>query len=432
MFVRLENTPRDYAWGSTTAIAELLGREPSGAPEAELWLGTHAGSPTRIADPAQVGGYETLAQWVAAEPELTLGTKGHPGSPATSSAPESPAEQPALGFLLKLLAAGQPLSLQAHPSIAQADEGFARENAAGIPLTAPHRNYKDRNHKPELIVALSATFEALCGFRPTGDVERILLEFIAAGSARGLAVDALTHFYAELLHRRETVGEERAISWALTWLLTGANGVQELVAQCVAVARDATTPAVEMATVRELAAEYPGDPGIVLALLLNRVSLRRGEALYLPAGNMHAYLRGLGVELMAASDNVLRGGLTAKHIDVAELVAVTQCQPLAIPALRPIVLAPGVRGFAPDVPDFGLLQVTLDDAVNGGHASLRFDGPAILICTAGEISLAGEQSSTAAHRGDFFFVTPNEGVVDLHGFGEIFAARQGLSPDLTT
>jgi len=419
VFVRLENTPRDYAWGSTTAIAELVGRKPSGSPEAELWLGTHAGSPTRIADPAQVGGYETLAQWVAAEPELTLGKASAGG-------------QPALGFLLKLLAAAHPLSLQSHPSIAQAEEGYAREDAAGIPVTAANRNYKDRNHKPELIVALSPTFEALCGFRPTGDVLRVLQEFTKAGSAKGLAVDALADFSQELLRCLESRGEESAISWALTWLLTGADGVQKLVEQFVILANATTTPPAESATVRELAAEYPGDPGIVLALLLNRVSLKRGEALYLPAGNMHAYLSGLGVELMAASDNVLRGGLTPKHIDVAELVAVTQCQPLAVPALSPLVLAAGVHQFAPGVPDFALLQLSLDDALNGGHAAVTFDGPAILICTAGEISLVGQQSSGVMQRGDFFFVTPDEGVVNFHGFGEIFAARQGLSPDSAT
>jgi mannose-6-phosphate isomerase len=202
VFVRLENAPRDYAWGSPTAIAELLGREPSGSPEAELWLGTHAGSPTRIAEPSQVGGYETLAQWVAAEPELTLGHGPHPAE-----------EGPALGFLLKLLAAARPLSLQAHPSIAQAREGYAREEAAGIPVTAPSRNYKDRNHKPELIVALSATFEALCGFRPMGTVMKVLQEFIETGTEKELSVDALIQFADGLARNSATSGEETAISW---------------------------------------------------------------------------------------------------------------------------------------------------------------------------------------------------------------------------
>jgi mannose-6-phosphate isomerase len=215
---------------------------------------------------------------------------------------------------------------------------------------------------------------------------------------------------------------------ALNFLLTGENGVDELVAQCVTVANETREPSAEAVTVCELDREYPGDPGIVLALLLNRVSLNRGEALFLPAGNMHAYLSGLGVELMAASDNVLRGGLTRKHIDVAELVTVTQCQPLAIPRLVPQELARGIRGFAPDGCDFSLLQITLEEAENGGHAEMNFDGPAILICTNGEISCAGKQSSEVVQRGDFFFLTPDESVVEFTGSGEIFVARQGLNP----
>lgn len=413
MFVRLENTPRDYAWGSTTAIADLLGREPSGGPEAELWLGTHEGSPTRIADPKQVGGYLTLADWVATKPELRI------------------------GFLLKILAADHPLSLQAHPSREQAREGYAREDAAGVPLTSPTRNYKDRNHKPELILALSPTFDALCGFRPREETLRVLREFIEVSRIRGVSSPSLEAFAAELAHH---VSDEAAMTWALEWLLTGAPGVQELVQECAELATllvsgssSAGSPPVSMTimaeaeTVRELAAEYPGDPGIVLALLLNRVRLSRGEALYLPAGNMHAYLRGLGVELMASSDNVLRGGLTPKHIDVAELLTITQCQPLPIPTLPPTVVAAGVEIFAPAVDDFALVHVLLTASVNGGHASESFDGPAIIICTEGEITLAGERSSIVLGRGQFCFVTPDEGLVVFTGFGEIFVARKGLS-----
>ena len=421
MFVRLENTPRDYAWGSTTAIAELLGREPSGGPEAELWLGTHPGSPTRISDPTQVGGYATLADWVTAKPELSI------------------------GFLLKILAAGQPLSLQAHPSLAQARDGYAREEAAGVPLTSPTRNYKDRNHKPELIVALSSTFDALCGFRSREETLRVLREFIVEGRNQGIPTQPLVAFSKAF---EQAGSDEEALTWALEWLLTGANGVQELITACVDIARadiasediasediakgtEASSRKIEpteLATVRELAAEYPGDPGIVLALLLNRVRLTRGEALYLPAGNMHAYLSGLGVELMAASDNVLRGGLTPKHIDVAELLAITQCRPLPVPILPATLLAAGVEIFAPAVDDFALLHVLLETPLNGGQASMNCDGPAIVICTDGEVVLTGNQSSLRLRRGDYCFITPDEGVITLEGFGEIFGARKGLSP----
>jgi mannose-6-phosphate isomerase len=407
MFVRLENTPRDYAWGSATAIAQLQAREPSGGPEAELWIGTHAGSPTRIADPSQVGGYGTLAEWVAVTPELSI------------------------GFLLKVLAADHPLSLQAHPSIAQARAGFAREDAAGVPLTSPMRNYKDRNHKPELIVALSSTFDALCGFRSREESLSVLQEFMERAADSGASTASLTIFVDEI-QRRST--DELAVSWALEWLLTKASGVHELIQECVELAAviQKTAGAAEVAasTVLEIAAEYPGDPGIVLALLLNRVRLTRGEALYLPAGNMHAYLKGVGIELMASSDNVLRGGLTPKHIDVAELLSVTQCHPLPVPLLTPVIAAPGVDVFAPNVNDFALVHVRLDATLNGGQARALLDGPAIVICTEGEIALGGKVSSLVLRRGEFCFVTPEEGTVTFSGEGEGFLAQKGSIHDV--
>lgn len=429
MFVRLENTPRDYAWGSTTAIAELLGTTPSGQPEAELWFGTHPGSPTRIVNPDQVGGYTTLEHWVAAEPAVALG-----------------AGSTHLPFLLKLLAADHPLSLQTHPSRAQAVEGFAREDAAGIALSSPTRNYKDRNHKPELIVALSPTFDALCGFRPASEVLRILKTFVDAAQATALLSPALDAFIAEFEQRSDHgKHDEPAIEWALAWLLGGLDGgtaegavgaqpsrpgaasepvgVQGLVAEISALA--ATGDNADAVTVRELMGEYPNDPGIVLALLLNRVRLVRGQALFLPAGNMHAYLHGFGVELMASSDNVLRGGLTPKHVDVAELLAVTQCVPLPIPFLIPQELAAGVTLFSAGVEDFQLHHVVVNAQINGGQAHLDVAGPAILLCIAGLVSVTGGSSSCELTQGQAAFVTPDEGPLTASGTGEFFIASRG-------
>ncbi len=273
MFVRIGNTPRDYAWGSTTAIAGLLGTTPSGAPEAELWLGAHPGSPARILDSTQTDGATDLAHWTETSGKLP--------------------------YLLKVLAAASPLSLQAHPSSAQALAGFERENAEGLAPDSPERNYKDPFHKPEMIFALSDPFDALCGFREPTD-GRAALERLAGGDPAVAAFAAtLDGPAAEVLRR------------ATEWLLGGAPEVADVVDAVVAAARDAE--GVDADTVRMLAAAFPGDPGIVLALLLNRVALGPGDALYLPAGNIHAYLRGLGIELMAASDNVLRGGLTPKR-----------------------------------------------------------------------------------------------------------------------
>ncbi len=259
------NTPRDYAWGSTTAIAGLLGTTPSGAPEAELWLGAHPGSPARILDSTQTDGATDLAHWTETSGKLP--------------------------YLLKVLAAASPLSLQAHPSSAQALAGFERENAEGLAPDSPERNYKDPFHKPEMIFALSDPFDALCGFREPTD-GRAALERLAGGDPAVAAFAAtLDGPAAEVLRR------------ATEWLLGGAPEVADVVDAVVAAARDAE--GVDADTVRMLAAAFPGDPGIVLALLLNRVALGPGDALYLPAGNIHAYLRGLGIELMAASDNVL-------------------------------------------------------------------------------------------------------------------------------
>ncbi|HXR43877.1 MAG TPA: mannose-6-phosphate isomerase, class I, partial [Pseudolysinimonas sp.] len=321
MFVGITNTPRDYAWGSTTAIPALLGTAASGGPEAELWLGDHPGSPARLV--------------------------GRPGTLRDVEAAPLP-------FLLKVLAAAQPLSLQAHPDAAQARAGFAAEEAAGIPRDAPERNYRDASHKPELIYALRDGFRALSGFRPV-EQTRTLLEPVA-GDAR----------IAPLLERLVDDGSLREV---FSWLISRGDGVDELVAAIVessAVADD-----VSWDTVRRLSDAYPGDPGIAISLLLHTIVLKRGEALYLRAGNVHAYLEGVGVELMASSDNVLRGGLTVKHVDVPELLNVLDFTPLPVPYLRAVSDGPTADVFRPNVRDFELVHVT-------GDASLPLASDAIV------------------------------------------------------
>lgn len=393
MFVPIANAPRDYAWGSTTAIAGLLGRAPSGSPEAELWLGAHPGSPARILSPETVGGYETLAEWVAAD------------------AASAGLTEPRLPFLLKLLAAEAPLSLQAHPSPEQARAGFERENAAGVPLDAADRNYKDAFHKPELIFALSETFDALCGFRPVAaaaaDVDGLL-------TAPGLSEEARAALQA---FRATLDGPDAVVLRSVVRSLLS-DDVSVLVSAVTDAAKSAPlTPAVD--TVRLLAGHYPGDPGIVVSLLINRVTLRRGEVLYLPAGNIHAYLRGFGVELMASSDNVLRGGLTPKHIDVPELLSVLDFEPLPVPYLQPERPGPGVELYRPDVPDFELAHVV----PAGEEPSLvRLTGPAIAVATAGHLTLAGATGSIELRQGEAAYVTPDEERLSVTGVGELFVA----------
>ncbi|QDZ17008.1 mannose-6-phosphate isomerase, class I [Humibacter ginsenosidimutans] len=385
--MRIDNVPRDYAWGSLHGIADLLGRPASGGPQAELWLGAHPGSPSFLVHPTGEEG--TLAELIADEPAQTLG--------ADWLAESSYDGAPRLGFLLKVLSAASPLSLQAHPSSEQAQAGFDRENELGIPLDSPDRNYKDPFHKPELIYALTP-FDALCGFRDVSTSLAVLDRLIATGRAEVLPHDELDVLRA-ILH--DAVSEESALRAAVGLLLGGGEGVEEMVAQATAIARTPKAEGMpELGIVRVIADAYPGDPGIVLALLLHRVALDPGQALYLPAGNIHAYLKGTGIELMAASDNVLRGGLTPKHIDVPELLRVLDFTPVPAPLLAPARLG-SAQVFSPDVPDFRLLHVTAD-------AELELRGPAIVLCTAGAASITGAEHTQELSRGEAVFVSPDE------------------------
>lgn len=374
MFVGITNTPRDYAWGSTTAIAGLLGVPPSGRPEAELWLGAHPGSPSRL-----VGRDGTLADVV-------------PGR---------------LPFLLKVLAAGSPLSLQAHPAPEQARAGFERENAAGIPLDAPERNYRDAFHKPELIYALSDPFTALSGFRPVDDTRAVLDP--VAGDAR----------IAPLLDRLTDGGDLRE---AFSWLISRGPGVEELTTAVVGAAQ--TLEGASWATARLLAEHYPGDPGIPISLLLHTISLKPGEVLYLPAGNIHAYLGGLGIELMASSDNVLRGGLTPKHVDVPELLSVLDFRPRPAPYLEPERPQPGVAVFRPDVPDFALTVVSPDAAARGVDVAIPGGGPAIALAVSGGAMLGGGRGYFTLTPGGAAYLA-DEPVLQVSGEGLVFLATGG-------
>jgi mannose-6-phosphate isomerase len=394
VFVGITNSPRDFAWGAPGAISALLGGTTSAAPEAELWLGAHPGSPSRILEPARVDGAPDLAAWIAAEPAVALG--------------DHSAGEPRLPFLLKVLAAGSALSLQAHPNAEQAAEGFARENAEGIPIDAPERNYRDAYPKPEMIYALSETMEALCGFRFADEVHRSI--------QRLLELDAMTadpEPAAGPLHRwLEFTTDDTYIGPAFEWLISGGSDVRELVTRVMALAR---ANASDFPDVVVLADAYPGDPGIVISLMLNRVSLRRGEAIYLPAGNIHAYLKGVGVELMTASDNVLRGGLTAKHVDVPELLRVLDFRPLPVPYQTATPEGDSIRAFHPAGVDFELEVVT-------GSGVTRIDHAAILLCTEGHFTVAGTKSAQSLARGESFYVTPDEGELVFTGQGTLFLA----------
>ncbi|MEU3313151.1 mannose-6-phosphate isomerase, class I [Streptomyces sp. NPDC006662] len=379
---RLTNTIRPYAWGSTTLIPALLGAEPTGEPQAEMWMGAHPGAPSRLDRGA---GETTLAAVIAADPEGELGAatvaKFGPGLP----------------FLLKLLAAGAPLSLQVHPDLAQAQEGFADEELRGVPLDAPHRNYKDANHKPEMICALTP-FDGLCGFRPP-------LE--AAALLEGLGVDSLKP-YADLLRAHP---EDAALREVLTAVLTADRAeMAHTVAETAAAAERLGGPYTPYAT---LVHEFPGDPGVIAAMLLNHVRLQPGEAMFLGAGVPHAYLDGLGVELLANSDNVLRAGLTPKHVDVPELLKVAVFEPSAPGILRPE--GDGEEVYEAPIDEFRLSRFVL--APGGAPRALPDTAPQILLCTAG----APRAGELALAPGESVFVPAGE-KVELSGSGTVFRA----------
>lgn len=294
----LRNPVRAYAWGSRTAIASLLGRPvPAPHPEAELWIGAHPTDPSvLLGDPER--------SLLAAVEEDPQGQLGKPCADRFGAR---------LPFLLKVLAADEPLSMQAHPSARQAREGFARERAQGIPLDAPQRNYKDPDHKPELVCALTE-FHTLAGFRAVPSA----LELLHALDVRELAA------YVELLNAQPDGDGLRALF--TTWITLPQPALAELMpyllAACVAHIRARGPYARECRTVLQLAEPYPSDAGVLTSLLLNHLVLQPGEATYLPPGNLHAHLHGTAVEIQANSDNVLRGGLTPKHVDVPELLRV--------------------------------------------------------------------------------------------------------------
>lgn len=387
----LSGVIQPYAWGSPTLIPELLRQQPTDDPQAELWLGAHPVGPARLADGS------TLAELVEREP----------GVVGTASVDVL---GPRLPYLLKLLAAAQPLSLQAHPTREQAEAGWAREEADGPAQGEPSRSYKDDWPKPEMIVALT-DFEALCGFTEPART--------AALWSR-LGVDALSPLVQELGR-----GGSEALRTVVLRLL-GEDGWGPVSEQVVEAARRAGQDDPELArlcrTVLETAGHHPGDPGVLVATLMNRVSLRPGQALFLGAGNLHAYLSGLGVEVMASSDNVLRGGLTSKHVDVDELAAV-----LDFSVIDPVPVEVGDEGegrvrFLTPAPEFALWRVDCSDTPTTVPA--RTTGRIVLV-TQGRVLLRTGDTSLTLHRGEAAFLPAGE-QVGVNGSGTAYVAAPGL------
>ncbi|WP_432495559.1 mannose-6-phosphate isomerase, class I [Kineococcus gypseus] len=399
MFV-LDNRVQPYAWGTAHAIAELLGAEPDGSPRAELWIGAHPSAPS-TAVPAGGGAPRALDEVVAADPAGVLGPHRR---------------RDRLGFLLKVLSAAAPLSLQAHPDRATAQRRFAEEEAAGVPLDAAHRLYRDDEHKPELLYALEP-FAAMAGFRSPAAARELLAALELAPLPEPAAA-----LLAGLLDDLAGADEPAALRAATARLLTAAPGAAApLVAAVAAACRGVDDDSARCVVL--LAGHHPGDAGVLVSTLLNQVRLSAGEALYLPAGNVHAYLSGTGVELMASSDNVLRGGLTPKHVDVPELLRVLDFRVLPPPLLPPRRVSGDEVVFAPgDVDDFALSVLRVRA---GASTTWRRAVPRSLLCLEGEVRVESATSHVVLPRGGSAFATAGEHPLRVSGEGLLAAAAPG-------
>lgn len=387
-----------YAWGSTSEIPDFLGREADGRPWAEAWFGAHPLAPATVPGGAGLDGV------IAAEPERMLGR----------DVARAFGEQ--LPFLLKVIAAERPLSLQVHPTREHAAESFAAESAAGIALDSPRRIYRDANHKPEMLIALTR-FTALCGFRTPRR---------AAGILEGLGTDLTDRLHHLLVDNPTAHGMRAAFRTLVSASLRPtAEAVDAVVDACRARSEAGASPSPRIDRfVMLLADHHPGDPGVVAALLLNPVTLQPGEAMYVPAGALHAYIHGTGLEVMATSDNVLRAGLTAKRVDADEVL---QC--VSVTAAPPLRVAPerqnptSIAYYAP-VDDFELAVTELTDRPSPPVEPhpIPGSGPRIVLGLEGACTLVTASGTHPLRAGQAVFVPAADGPLRASGSGRFAQA----------
>ena len=382
---KLINSVQNYAWGSHTALTELYGiANPNNLPMAELWMGAHPKSSSQILDAG--GTPRSLREIIDGDKARLLGSK----------VAERFGELP---FLFKVLCADQPLSIQVHPNKQASEIGFAKENAAGIPLDAAERNYKDPNHKPELVFALTP-FLAMNAFRefaeivtllqPVADAHPAIGDFLSSPNA-----ERLSQLFASLLNMQ---GDEK--SHALSVLQSALDAEQGEPWQ----------------TIRLIAEFYPDDSGLFSPLLLNVVKLNPGDAMFLFAETPHAYLQGVALEVMANSDNVLRAGLTPKYIDIPELVANVKF--VAKPAAE-LLTQPEQHGAELDFP------IPVDDfafslhALSAKESTIAQQSAAIVFCVEGEAVIRKDEQRLTLKPGESAFIACDESPVQVSGTGRL-------------
>jgi len=404
---RLTNTVRDYDWGSRLHIARMQGQPAAEHPMAEMWLGAHPGAPSTLADG------RALDDAIAADPAGLLGDR------------VADRFEGRLPFLMKLLAAAEPLSLQVHPTSERARAGYAEEDRAGVPLDAPDRNYRDRSHKPELIYALTR-FEGMAGFRDLGRTTEILrllelpwlddviARFESSGtpfqSLRAVVAEWLALSGAELVDRVAQLGAAAAAAEERAHRVDPRYRPPSIDRQSVE--RESRRVFAEATS---LAAKYPADPGVLVTLLLNHVVLAPGEALFLDAGVIHAYTSGFGVEIMAASDNVVRAGLTPKHVDIPELMRIADFRPMPAPLWAPAE-SETVQVFEPPVRDFALEIAELP------ATSLASSGPRIVLALGGAVTVTAGGATLELGSAESAFVSDADGPLTVTGEGRVAVA----------
>ncbi len=388
----LKNKIRKYAWGAKDAIPRLLGNEPDGSPWAELWMGAHPKAPSVI---LKDGLYLSLANMIKENPREFLGKE---------TAKKFDSQLP---YLFKVLAAAKPLSIQAHPSKEQAIQGFEKENQLNIPLDAPERNYKDPNHKPECILALTP-FWAMCGFRPVEEIISLFSEICPDILEKEIFLlkkspdsQGLKEFFKNLLSLKNEK-KKRAIGEAVS------NSARLLEKNDI------------YRWIIKLHEEYPDDIGILSPGFLNLIRLEPGMALFLPAGVLHSYLDGTGMEIMANSDNVLRGGLTPKHVDIPGLMKVVDFEPQKINTINPVKISKIEWLYPCDAEEFALSRFSLEK--NAGKTPIKTKGPEILICTQGAARILQDKEKMEISKGESVFICGSLEKYELAGSGILYRA----------
>ncbi|MBK6871829.1 MAG: mannose-6-phosphate isomerase, class I [Kineosporiaceae bacterium] len=404
---RMVNPVRTYDWGSTTALARLQGRHPSGEPEAELWMGAHSTAPSSL---AQVDGTVVpLDKAISQHPGTMLGGHVHDRF------------GPRLPYLLKVLAIARPLSLQVHPSADRAKAGYDGE----VDVLGDH-DYVDPFPKPEMLYALEPV-DALCGFRPADEAGRLLnlLGTDRAGLLAGLLIG----------HGSEQHLLENVMRHLVTWPDDDRQGFVEevgresrrLLAQAGPHAESVLSPDDRRALTwaSRLVQQHPHDPMVAAPLLLDLIRLEPGEVMFIPSGAPHAYLYGLGVEIMGNSDNVLRAGLTHKHVAVDEMLHIVDGDSRPVRDVPFTWLSPYEVAWVPDAAEFQLSRIWVTDvapvALYPGIA-----GPQILLCTSGPVTVTCPGTALTLQPGQSAFVgASGGGTISISGPGEVFRASAG-------